>query len=123
MPATKNRALRITLLALGLVTLAGCASQAGNNVRSSAGVAGGSELTPELNSYLSSAVAGAVTLPYSPWGNDVTVMADTPYFAASGRTCRELEVTLNNGITQQHIACKTGNTWAQVRPVTRLLNR
>ncbi|GAA3528285.1 hypothetical protein GCM10022394_04300 [Zobellella aerophila] len=79
----------------------------------------------ELNNYLASAVTGSVvTLKHSPWGSNVQIQASTPYFAASGRTCRKLDVTLPSGDTQQHIVCQTGqNTWAPVRPVTRLLTR
>ncbi|WP_232818187.1 DVU3141 family protein [Zobellella maritima] len=84
-------------------------------------------ISPEsdLNNYLSSAVTGGVaSLKHSPWGSNVQVRAGAPYFAASGRTCRKLDVTLPSGDTQQHIVCRTGqNTWTPVRPVTHLLAR
>lgn len=77
----------------------------------------------ELNNFLASAVAGSVTtLKHSPWGSNVQVQASAPYFAASGRTCRRLDVTFPSGDLQQHIVCQTDqNTWTPVRPVTRML--
>ncbi|MGR7921055.1 DVU3141 family protein [Zobellella denitrificans] len=117
-----KRMLPVTLVALGIVTASGCASQQTTSAQPAHTSAG--QFSPELNALLSSATSsGAVTVAHSPWGSNVAVLANPSYFAASGRTCRELEVTLPSGTTEHHIACKTGdNSWASVRPVTRLLN-
>ncbi|WP_158260061.1 DVU3141 family protein [Zobellella endophytica] len=107
-----------------MATATGCATQRGSIDQPGYG-GHQTALSPQLNDYLSSAATGsAITMAQTPWGDNVLVLANQPYYAASGRTCRELEVTLSSGTTQHHIACQTGDTsWASVRPVTRLLNR
>ncbi|WMC09210.1 hypothetical protein PU634_08705 [Oceanimonas pelagia] len=101
-----------TLVALCL-TLAGCASQQENNTNSAS--------TP-LNQFLTSAVANATTtLPTSPWGANAQVTAGAPYFAASGKTCRPLQVTQATGTSEQHIACQTQNgEWQLTRSLREL---
>lgn len=116
--------LKYSLLVLGIVTATGCATQRGGLDQPGYG-GHQTALSAQLNDYLSSAATGsATTIAQTPWGDNVLVLANQPYYAASGRTCRELEVTLSTGSTQHHIACQTGDTsWASVRPVTHLLNR
>lgn len=116
---SNNKIIPYTLLALGVLTLSGCASQAEQHTS-----VPHSQYSSELNQFLGNAAPGAATtLAQSPWGPNVQVLANAPYFAASGRTCRELEVSQPSGATAYHLACQTdAGTWAQVRPVTRLLN-
>ena len=43
---------------------------------------------------------------------DATVMAEAPYAAASGRTCRALHVTSKQPATTRHrLACSDGKSW------------
>ncbi|GAA3712616.1 hypothetical protein GCM10022421_19910 [Oceanisphaera sediminis] len=111
--SSKNLLLPLVVLSI----ISGCASQ-------QQGTHGAQQAinNSELNQYLSSATANAAVLASSPWGPKVQIMAGQPYFAASGRTCRKLQVSQPNGNTQHQIACKadTGN-WTLTRPVTQLL--
>ncbi|WP_346351656.1 DVU3141 family protein [Oceanimonas sp. AH20CE76] len=103
--------IRTTLVALGLA-LAGCASQpaattSANTVNS----------TP-LNEFLSNAASHSATqLATSPWGPNVQITAGATYFAASGKTCRPLQITLPAGSQQEQIACQAKNgEWQLSRP-------
>ncbi|MDV2857248.1 DVU3141 family protein [Oceanimonas sp. CAM02] len=89
-----------TLVALCL-TLAGCASQ--HTATTSA------NSTP-LNEFLSNAASHSATqLATSPWGPNVQITAGATYFAASGKTCRPLQITLPAGSQQEQIACQAKN--------------
>lgn len=100
-------------LALTIVTTSGCANQ--QQTRS------GSQPAIEnvaLIQYLNTSTASATVLADSPWGANVQVMAEQPYFAASGRSCRQLQVSQPNGNTQQHIACQLNNgSWTISRDI------
>lgn len=91
-----------TMMALCLFTLAGCAGQASQNSTAINNA--------PLNQFLESAAANAAgTLATSPWGANAQVTAGTSYFAASGKTCRPLQVSLPTGSTEAHIACQAQN--------------
>ncbi|MBM7457052.1 hypothetical protein HNR62_002954 [Oceanisphaera litoralis] len=111
-----SKKLLLPLVVLSIMTVSGCA---GRQQDIAAGQHTGHK---ELNQYLNSSTGGATVLTNSPWGANVQIMAGQPYFAASGRSCRQLQVTPASGTSKQHIACqnKTGN-WAITRPVTQLL--
>lgn len=66
--------------------------------------------------FLASAPAGAsVFLTESPWGPRVTVIARRSYFAASGRTCRNLTIA-QKGMRRSALACRLPDgTWEKVR--------
>ncbi|GGB46311.1 hypothetical protein GCM10011502_19590 [Oceanisphaera marina] len=82
----------------------GCANQQQNNLGSQPAID-----NVALTQYLNTSTATATVLATSPWGPNVQVMAEQAYFAASGRTCRQLQVSQPNGNTQQHIACQLKN--------------
>ncbi|HWA73964.1 MAG TPA: hypothetical protein VG937_16590 [Polyangiaceae bacterium] len=43
---------------------------------------------------------------------EITVSAGAPYPAASGRTCRSLQVSLGNAVArQERLACTDGRSW------------
>jgi hypothetical protein len=46
-----------------------------------------------------------------------TAIADVPYFAASGRECRFVEITPASGGGNRRLACLTGVDWAWQRNV------
>ncbi|MFH7587444.1 DVU3141 family protein [Oceanimonas smirnovii] len=100
-----------TLVALCL-TLAGCANHpaattSANTINS----------TP-LNEFLNNAANHSATqLATSPWGPNVQITAGATYFAASGKTCRPLQITLPAGSQQEQIACQAKNgEWQLTRP-------
>lgn len=112
----------IGMLAVLGLALSGCASPGGifgppdgGSVQSAPGTA----LGENLNGFLAQASPGAVVnLAESPWGRDVEVTADAPYFAASGRECRKLRILTANGATRQVVACETPEGWQSRRLVT-----
>jgi len=76
----------------------------------------------ELDQFFSDASAGAVKqLDKSPWGESAEVVVLTPYYAASGRKCRRLTVTLNSSKqTLDELVCDTASGyWVPVRAITR----
>ncbi|WP_051234277.1 DVU3141 family protein [Halomonas halocynthiae] len=112
------------LLALVLVTaLSGCAQMnTQHNNASGSVIAGDDQGTPvgvSLSSFLNESNRGeAVQLAKSPWGPGVNVYPGQPYFAASGRVCRELTIQGNGG-ERAAIACKmVDGQWATRRQVT-----
>lgn len=79
----------------------------------------GTALDENLNGFLAQAPAGAVvSLAESPWGANVEITADAPYFAASGRECRKLTILRANDSTRQVVACETPDGWQSGRLVT-----
>jgi hypothetical protein len=46
-----------------------------------------------------------------------TVVADVPYFAASGRECRFVDITPASGEGNRRLACLTGADWTWQRDV------
>src|SRR5699024_5461660 len=54
-----------------------------------------SALPAAFQDFLANAPAGSrMVLADSPWGVEATVYVHAPYYAASGRTCRELTIEL-----------------------------
>ena len=76
-----------------------------------------------LARFLEQAPAGATSsFEQTPWGAGVEVTAEDPYFAASGRSCRSLQVRLKQGPVMPMLACRVGKgTWESVRAVTEAL--
>ncbi|WP_085920317.1 DVU3141 family protein [Halomonas sp. CSM-2] len=120
----------LLLGALFLATLSGCALQPAsqNNAASGSVVAGSEQGKPvdaNLNGFLAQSNLGeTLQLERSPWGNNVNVTADAPYFSASGRVCRKLTVQqVGRNDDQAAIACETANgSWAVRRQVTKALS-
>ncbi|MDT8893931.1 DVU3141 family protein [Halomonas sp. I1] len=113
----------VLLLALA-IGLTGCAAQQGQHASGSVIV--GSQGTPlgaNLNGFLSQSAPGStVVLQQSPWGGNVEVMADAPYYAASGRTCRHLQImSLQRSGMRSAVACETADgSWVSQRLVTQI---
>lgn len=56
-----------------------------------------------------------MVLSDSPWGSEATVYAHAPYYAASGRTCRELTIELK-GARRPGLVCQLPREgWESVR--------
>lgn len=106
---------------LGL-TLAGCATQGSLSGPPPGGTVQGAQghvLDENLNGFLAQAPAGAViSLAESPWGASVDIIADEPYYAASGRQCRRLQVMSTSGAIRQAVACEAVSGWQARRLVT-----
>ncbi|WP_409523351.1 DVU3141 family protein [Nitrincola sp. MINF-07-Sa-05] len=55
----------------------------------------------------------------SPWGDQVELRLDAPYFAATGQTCREFSVLRTSGVVSRHLACEhAAGRWLEVRLIT-----
>ncbi|MGM1053159.1 MAG: DVU3141 family protein [Pseudomonadota bacterium] len=110
------------LLAMAGLALAGCASQGGMSGSQPGGTVQGAQghvLDENLNGFLAQAPAGAaISVAESPWGANVDVIADEPYFAASGRECRKLRVMSASGTVRQAVACEAASGWHARRLVT-----
>jgi len=104
--------------------LTGCASLSPTPQEGGSVVTGGQQgraLDANLSGFLAQSSANAVTtLASSPWGPGVSVRAEAPYHAASGRTCRRLVIQAS-GINQarQAVACESANGWKSRRLVTQ----
>lgn len=73
-----------------------------------------------LNGFLNQTPGNsAVTAATSPWGNNVEVVAESRYFAASGRECRKLRVVTPSRETRKVLVCRTDNGWVEQRLVTQ----
>ena len=117
------------LIAASMVLLSGCATQYPQSDAASAGyVLNQDSATPiqntNLNGFLEQAPAGSViNLTESPWGPGVDVTAGQPYVAASGRTCRRLEVMGGQQAQRKALACQTDNGWVNQRAITESTSR
>ena len=65
------------------------------------------------------APGGVHTAARTPWGDNVEIIAEAPYLAASGRKCRQLQVMEPGGSVRAALACETPNGWAHQRLVTQ----
>ena len=78
------------LAPLSVAVVSGCATYPSGNQQQVQYVLGNDTAKPlqdeNLNGFLAQAPAGAVlNLVQSPWGDNVEIVADAPYLAASGR--------------------------------------
>lgn len=118
----------LLLGALFLATLSGCALQPASQSNSGSVVAGseqGKLVDANLNGFLAQSNLGeTLQLERSPWGNNVNIKADAPYYAASGRVCRKLTVQqIGRNDDQGAIACETATgDWMVHRQVTKALS-
>ncbi|SHM04229.1 DVU3141 family protein [Vreelandella subglaciescola] len=107
------------------VLLAGCAQAPFNSPASEQGyVLSGDNAQPiqnvTLNGFLDQTPGNsAVTAATSPWGNNVEVVAEARYFAASGRECRKLRIVTASQQTRQALVCRGPNGWVEQRLVTQ----
>ena len=122
-----RRSVTVALL-LATVLITGCVQRPLTQPNSAQGIMSepsGIPATGDLSRFLAQTLAGsATTLSSSPWGANVDVVAGSPYFSASRRTCRHLTVTRrSNGDRLAAVACKSGDgAWFTSRLVTALYN-
>ncbi|MHC9036399.1 DVU3141 family protein [Cobetia marina] len=124
---------RLTVVTGLALTITGCATSypesTGTGSANLANLTGAASLPANVSSFLDSAAPGSViAVSTSPWGSDVEVVAHERYFAASGRSCRELTVSNQRDLPSKELACRTSNdgkagegTWVTQRLVTGLL--
>ena len=117
-----RRHSRLALLAtIALASsLGGCAVLPGNGESSWLNDAPTTPaFSPEIDAFLTHTPAGGSTrLDTSPWGDQVLLRAHSPYAAASGRTCRSLEVERARG-PHPALACRAASGhWEPVRVLT-----
>jgi hypothetical protein len=112
----KGRVWPVVLLA-GLA-LAGCVSQP-SAPGSLVGEGRGNPVGDDISGFLAQAPAGAVMqLAESPWGRNVQLTADIPYYAASGTECRRVQVIGPSQAVRDALACATPSGWTSRRLVT-----
>lgn len=117
---------RMLLATLSLAVLGGCATNypSGSTQQEARYVLNNDAATlledEGLNSFLSQAPAsGILNVARSPWGDNVEVVADESYLAASGRECRKLRVvSAGGGSTRSALVCEAPNGWVNQRVVT-----
>jgi surface antigen len=109
--AQKAPALRNALLIVAFASLSGCAVLSAGEEEGA-----GAALPAAVQTFLEQAPAGgSAVFPHSPWGAAATVQVQAPYYAASGRTCRELTIE-SYGVRQPGLACRQAKgRWQQVR--------
>ena len=117
---------RMLLAALSLIVVSGCASYpSGSGQQEAQYVLNNDPATllqdESLNEFLSKAPAGAImNVTRSPWGDNVEVVADAAYLAASGRECRKLQVVeAGTNAAGAALVCKTANGWVNQRVVSQ----
>lgn len=120
------RPARILLVALSAAVVGGCATQypSGSTQQEPRYVLTNDAAThledEALNNFLSRApVSGVLTVSRSPWGDNVEIIADAAYLAASGRKCRQLRVVEPGGSAQTALVCETPAGWVNQRLVTQ----
>ncbi|WP_081193696.1 DVU3141 family protein [Halomonas sp. BC1] len=125
-PICVSRPARMLLAAVSVALVSGCATQypSGSTQQAPQYVLNqdaASLLEDEaLNRFLTQSPASGVhTAARTPWGDNVEIIAEAPYLAASGRKCRQLQVMEPGGSVRAALACETPNGWAHQRLVTQ----
>lgn len=120
-----SRSARIMLAALSVTVISGCATYPNGTQQQAQYVLNNDPAKvisdENLNGFLAQAPAGAVLdLARSPWGDNVEIVADAPYLAASGRECRKLRVIqTGSGSARSALTCATPNGWVNQRAITQ----
>jgi hypothetical protein len=116
---------RMLLAALSVAVISGCATNypSGSTQQEARYVLSNDAATlledENLNNFLSQAPAsGVLNVARSPWGDNVEIVADQPYLAASGRKCRKLRVVGSGGSARSALVCETPNGWVNQRVIT-----
>ena len=125
-PITLSRPARMLLAALSVAVVSGCATNypSGSAQQSAQYALANDTAKPladeALNRFLSQAPASGIhSMVRSPWGDNVEIIADSTYLAASGRPCRQLRVVAAGGNAQAALVCETPNGWVSQRLVTQ----
>lgn len=120
------RPARMLLAALGIVAITGCATNypSGSASQQPRYVLNNDAAKPildeNINGFLSQAPAGGiVSAATSPWGDNIEIVADEPYMAASGRECRRLQIIAMGGEAQRALVCKVSEDWVNQRVITQ----
>jgi hypothetical protein len=108
-----SRALALVTLMLLVVSLSACAGQPPTSPRDEADANDtGRRLAPSGEG--ERALLGRLSkLPSDAPQRvgDATILAEPPYQAASGQTCRALHVTQGKAVARHRLACSDGVTW------------
>ena len=121
----KASCARLAIATFLLAALVGCAAQGTAGNTNVAAMQGATPAGPALSTFLDNAIPGSVIqVAQSPWGPDVGIMVLERYFAASGRTCIQLNVlgSTPTSLRQTRLACQVdGQGWFAQRLVTDVL--
>ncbi|WP_447926377.1 DVU3141 family protein [Vreelandella sp. EE27] len=124
-PRIQTVSVRLLLTAVSLALLSGCATRYPSGSESQLQYALDNDSAQTINNdtingFLEQSPAGGVvSAANSPWGNNVEIVADQPYLAASGRECRRLQIIATQGENSRALACKTPQGWVNQRVVTQ----
>lgn len=119
------RPASMLLAVLGVAMVSGCASYPSSNTQQQAQYVLNNDparlLEDErLNDFLSQAPAsGTINVVRSPWGDNIEIVADESYLAASGRECRKLRIIESEGSARSALVCETPDGWVNQRVVTQ----
>lgn len=120
------RPARMLLAALGIVAISGCATNYPSGSASQQpryaldNDAAKPILDESINGFLDQASAGGViSAAKSPWGDNVEIVADESYLAASGRECRHLQIIAMGGEARRALVCNAAEGWVNQRVVTQ----
>ncbi len=127
-PVSLARPARMLLAALSVAVVSGCATYPNSTQQQAQYVLNTDSakllVDDNLNGFLSQAPAGAViNVARSPWGDNVEIIADAPYLAASGRKCRQLRVVeAGSGAARTALTCETPNGWVNQRVLNQSMS-
>lgn len=121
------RPARMLLAVLSMAVISGCATSypSGSASQEQRYVLNDDSAKPILdesvNGFLDQTPAGGViSVANSPWGDNVEIVADEPYLAASGRECRRLQVIGMSGEARRALVCKASSEeWVNQRVITQ----
>ncbi|MGO3699101.1 MULTISPECIES: DVU3141 family protein [Halomonas] len=121
------RPARMLLAVLSMAVISGCATSypSGSASQQQRYVLNDDSAKPILdervNGFLDQTPAGGViSVANSPWGDNVEIVADESYLAASGRECRRLQVIGMSGEARRALVCKASSEeWVNQRVITQ----
>ncbi|BBB30262.1 DVU3141 family protein [Neptunomonas japonica] len=113
-----RRIMLSTMVILTALSVVGCASTQQKSKYSLSTSQEHLLIPADIAEFLShSSTESSAAFARSPWGDNITLSAQAPYFSASGAECRQLIV--EKGISSTELACTLNNQdWYKSRALT-----
>lgn len=113
-----RRAVLSAMVILTALSAVGCTSPQQKTEYSLSSPKGHLLIPGDIAQFLSQSPSGSsAAFVRSPWGDNITLSAQAPYFSASGAQCRQLVV--EKTIRSTELACTLNNQeWYKVRALT-----